>query len=176
QPTLGELTAKTLGIQETDESSLIAAIKSRVTFPSPQEEQRIISGLRWMGLLSNTPAVLKGTPLNLLDTLCGRLEGLMKFEPGEADLVMLQHKFVVEWADGRNETITSTLEAYGSTLPGGHSAMAVLVGVPCGIAVQLVLDGVLNKPGVQAPYSKDVCDPLREKLEEEGITMVEASV
>lgn len=56
-----------------------------------------------MGLLSNTtPAVLKGTPLNLLDTLCGRLEGLMKFEPGEADLVMLQHKFVVEWADGRN--------------------------------------------------------------------------
>ncbi|KIO23465.1 hypothetical protein M407DRAFT_244763 [Tulasnella calospora MUT 4182] len=177
QPTLGELTAKTLGIQETDESSLIAAIKSRITFPSLQEEQRIISGLRWMGLLSNTtPAVLKGTPLNLLDTLCGRLEGLMKFEPGEADLVMLQHKFVVEWADGRNETITSTLEAYGSTLPGGHSAMAVLVGVPCGIAVQLVLDGVLNKPGVQAPYTKDVCDPLREKLEEEGITMVEASV
>lgn len=54
--------------------------------------------------------------------------------------------------------------------------MAVLVGVPCGIAVQLVLDGVLNKPGVQAPYTKDVCEPLRERLEEEGITMVEASV
>lgn len=35
---------------------------------------------------------------NLLDTLCGRLEKLMSFGPGERDLVMLQHKFVVEWA------------------------------------------------------------------------------
>jgi spermidine synthase len=25
---------------------------------------------------------------------------LMKYEQGERDLVMLQHKFVVEWADG----------------------------------------------------------------------------
>lgn len=24
----------------------------------------------------------------------------MKYEPGERDLVMLQHKFVVEWQDG----------------------------------------------------------------------------
>lgn len=37
----------------------------------------------------------------MLDTLCGRLEQLMKYETGEADLVMLQHKFVVQWADGR---------------------------------------------------------------------------
>ena len=36
---------------------------------------------------------------NLLDTLCARLESLMKYEQGERDLVMLQHKFVVEWAD-----------------------------------------------------------------------------
>jgi spermidine synthase len=38
---------------------------------------------------------------NLLDTLCGRLEGLMKYEEGERDLVMLQHKFIVEWKDGK---------------------------------------------------------------------------
>jgi hypothetical protein len=37
---------------------------------------------------------------NLLDTLCARLERLMEYEPGERDLVMLQHKFVVDWADG----------------------------------------------------------------------------
>ncbi|KAG8975593.1 hypothetical protein FRC05_005386 [Tulasnella sp. 425] len=65
----------------------MAAIKgkSRITFPLPQEEQHIVSNLRWMGLLINaTPVALKGTPLNLLDTLCGRLEGLMEFEPGHA--------------------------------------------------------------------------------------------
>jgi spermidine synthase len=69
------------------------------------------------------------------------------------------------------ETITSTLEAYGTL--GGHSAMALTVGLPCGIATQLVLDGVLSTPGVQAPYSKEICDPIREKLESEGLALTE---
>lgn len=54
--------------------------------------------------------------------------------------------------------------------------MALTVGVPCGIAVQLVLDGVINTPGVLAPYTKELCDPLRLALEKEGITMVEKTL
>jgi len=155
-------------------STLVERIKSACTFALPAEESRILSGLKWIGLLSEDVALLKGSPtVNMLDTLCARLETLMKYKPGEADLVMLQHKFVVEWADGKTETLTSTLEAYGSTLPGGASAMALLVGLPCGIAVQLVLDGKLATPGVHAPYTKEFCNPLREALESEGITMVE---
>lgn len=69
------------------------------------------------------------------------------------------------------DILTSTLEAYG--IPGGHSAMALTVGLPCGIATQLVLDGVLNTPGVQAPYTKEICDPIRKILESEGVGMVE---
>ncbi|KAG8802801.1 hypothetical protein FRC16_008617 [Serendipita sp. 398] len=116
--------------------------------------------------------------LNREDTLCARLETLMAYEEGERDLVMLQHKFTVEWTkeDGSvdEEVITSTLEMYGT--PGGHSAMAVTVGVPCGIATQLVLDGVINQTGVLAPYSKELCDPLIELLEKEGLGMVEARI
>jgi saccharopine dehydrogenase-like NADP-dependent oxidoreductase len=67
--------------------------------------------------------------------------------------------------------LTSTLEAYGA--PGGHSAMALTVGVPCGIATQLVLDGVINQKGIQAPYSKEICDPIREVLEREGLGLIE---
>lgn len=59
---------------------------------------RVISGLRWIGLFSHEPLVPRGG--NLLDTLCARLETLMAYAPGERDLVMLQHKFVVERADG----------------------------------------------------------------------------
>lgn len=53
--------------------------------------------------------------------------------------------------------------------------MARTVGVPCGIATRLLLDGepALNKPGVHAPYTKDICEPIRAKLEAEGIGMVE---
>jgi spermidine synthase / saccharopine dehydrogenase (NADP+, L-glutamate-forming) len=63
----------------------------------------------------------------------------------------------------KQDTLTSTLHTYGS--PSGHSAMAYTVGLPCGIATQLVLDGVLKTPGVHAPYSKEICDPIREHLE-----------
>lgn len=95
----------------------------------------------------------------------------MAYARGERDLVMLQHTFVVQWADGTRETRTSTLEAYGA--PEGHSAMARLVGLPCGVAVQLVLDGVLATPGVRAPYDEETCAVLREVLEKEGVGMVE---
>ena len=52
-----------------------------------------------MGILTSKKATVVGN--NLLDTLCAQLEKLMSFKPGERDLVMLQHKFVVEWADGK---------------------------------------------------------------------------
>jgi saccharopine dehydrogenase (NADP+, L-glutamate forming) len=53
--------------------------------------------------------------------------------------------------------------------------MALSVGVTCGIATQLLLDGhpAVNKTGVHAPYTKDMCDAIRTLLEEEGVKMVE---
>ena len=150
-------------------STLVAKVKELCQFPNDGEAHRILSGLKWIGLFSSEKAHIEAG--NLLDTLCAQLQTLMPYGAGERDLVMLQHKFVVEWADGRRETRTSTLEAYGD--PAGHSAMALYVGVPCGIAVQLVLDGKLNTPGVLAPYSKEICDPIREILESHGMGLVE---
>ncbi|KAF5317612.1 hypothetical protein D9611_014870 [Ephemerocybe angulata] len=152
-----ELTQKAVGAESSNESVLIAKIKELATFPNESEAARITQGLRWIGLFSSE-----------------KLETLMKYEDGERDLVMLQHKFFVEWADGSEQVLTSTMEAYGS--PKAHSAMALTVGLPCGIATQLVLDGVLNKAGVQAPYTKDVCDPIREILEANGVSLVERAL
>ena len=80
-------------------SSLVATIKEKCKFRSEAESGRITSGMRYFGLLSSEEATIRGR--NLLDTLCGRLEKLLSFQPGERDLVMLQHKFVVEWEDGK---------------------------------------------------------------------------
>jgi hypothetical protein len=63
--------------------------------------------LRWVGLFSDEKIEPRGN--NLLDTLCARLEKLMAYGPGERDLVMLQHKFVVEWADGKTVSVTHDL-------------------------------------------------------------------
>ncbi|KAK7454731.1 hypothetical protein CaCOL14_005800 [Colletotrichum acutatum] len=170
---LREVFGRAVGAAETDEESLIARIDEICEFPDNNERNRIIDGLRWIGLFSDKPATLRG---NLLDTLCVELEGLMSYHYGERDLVMLQHKFIVEWKDGSRDTITSTLELFGE--PGGHSAMARTVGVTCGIATQLLLDGepALNVLGVLAPYNSEICDPIRKLLEKEGISMVEKTL
>ena len=77
----------------------MAKIKEICAFPDESETTRIISGMRWIGLFSSEK--VKPRAGNLLDTLCAQLETLMAYEEGERDLVMLQHKFVVEWADGK---------------------------------------------------------------------------
>lgn len=55
--------------------------------------------------------------------------------------------------------------------------MAKFVGVTCGMAAQLLLDGheVFKTTGIIAPYKRAICDPIRERLEEE-IEMVEKVV
>ena len=68
-------------------------------FSSESESERIINGLRWIGLFSSDQATVRGG--NLLDTLCAQLEKKLSYKLGERDLVMLQHKFVVEWQDGK---------------------------------------------------------------------------
>ena len=52
--------------------------------------------------------------------------------------------------------------------------MARLVGVPCGVATQMVLDGEINQVGVIAPYERGLCERIRAVLESEGVTMIEA--
>ncbi|KAH8719538.1 hypothetical protein GQ44DRAFT_751600 [Phaeosphaeriaceae sp. PMI808] len=118
------------------------------------ESQRIVDDLKWMGIISSEKATIVNE--NLLDTLCARLEKLMSFLPSERDLVMLKHKFVIEWLNRKTETFTSTLKLFGD--PDRYSKMALSVGVTCGIATQLLLDGrpAVRRPGALAPYTKDL--------------------
>lgn len=53
--------------------------------------------------------------------------------------------------------------------------MAKGVGITCGIATQMLLDGLtpLQKPGIILPYTEEICRPLRAKLEAEGIKFLE---
>lgn len=163
-----EATAKILNATSSDEKDLIWAISSKHSFADTDEKNRIIDGLRWIGLFSSDPIAPRSTPL---DTLCATLEKKMAYEKGERDLVFLQHRFEIEHKDGKQETWTSTLVDYGD--PKGYSAMARLVGIPCGVASLSVLGGKLPK-GLLAPYTPEICDPLREELREShGIEMRE---
>ena len=80
----------------------------------------------------------------------------------------------MEYKDGRQETITSTLLDYGD--PREYSSMAKLVGIPCGVAAQQVLDGVISESGILAPINAKINGPLIETLKKEGIECKEEIV
>lgn len=170
--TWAEIQQKLISAPESDKEALVSRIKAVYKFPDEKEADRIITGMAEFGLFSNTPATIKDG--NVFDTLCHQLAQLLSFKPGERDLVMLQHKFVVEWSDGRKETVTSTLELLGD--PNRFSAMALSVGATCGVATQLLLDEhpAFTKPGIHAPYHKEMCNPIREGVAREGVALVEA--
>jgi saccharopine dehydrogenase (NADP+, L-glutamate forming) len=77
---------------------LLQAISSKAKFPSPEEKNRIVSGMKWIGLFSDTLITPRGNPL---DTLCATLEEKMQYGEGERDMCILQHKFLIEHKDGK---------------------------------------------------------------------------
>ncbi|KAJ2372240.1 saccharopine dehydrogenase (NADP+, L-glutamate-forming) [Coemansia sp. RSA 2607] len=89
-------------------------------------------------------------------------------------MILLQHKFEVENADGSTNTRTSVTLMYGE--PDGFSAMAKTVGVPCGIATQLILDGKITATGVVAPMTPEIYQPIMDLLPSEGINAVEETL
>jgi len=180
-----DVTSKMLGSQTTlSTSELENLVKSKCEFKSEEESRIVLKGLRWIGLFDEKAIpTIRGTASqmkdsqkggNFLDTLCATLEGKCSYERGERDMVMLQHRFEVKFPDQDElKTLTSTLLDYG--VPEGFSSMAKLVGVPCAIATKLILEGHpgLKKVGIVAPYSKEVCDPIRLELNKEGISLTE---
>jgi saccharopine dehydrogenase (NADP+, L-glutamate forming) len=171
-----EAFAKILGSNSHKEDDLVWAISSKTQFASNEEKERILASLRWVGVFSTTERIdPRGTPL---DVLCASLEKKMQYEKGERDMVMLQHKFFIEWADGKKETRTSTLAEYGEPEgSGGYSAMAKLVGVPCAVAVQMVLNGEIKDKGILAPVTPELSEPIRLKLAEQyGIELTEKTL
>ncbi|TID30327.1 hypothetical protein CANINC_001114 [Pichia inconspicua] len=169
-----EAFSKYIGASSTSEKDIVSRIDELTKFKDEADRERIIAGLKWLGLFSNTPITPRGNPL---DTLCATLEEKMQYEEGERDLVILQHKFGIEWADGTTETRTSTLVDYG--VPGGYSSMAKLVGVPCAVAVMEVLkhEGEFSKPGLYAPMTPEINNNIMKTLKDDyGIFLTEKTL
>ena len=167
--------AKIVGSSSTSEKDLMWAVSSKTNFSNNEDKDRILAGLRWVGLFSDETIEPKGTPL---DCLCATLEKKMKYEKGERDFIMLQHKFEIQHKDGSKEMRTSTLVDYGEPEgSGGYSAMARLVGVPCAVAVLMILKGEIKDKGILAPVTPELAEPIRLKLKEEyGIDLVEKAL
>lgn len=167
-----EATRQIIGATSSEESDIIWAISSQTKFNNTEEKNRIIAGLRWIGLFSANKITPRSSPLA---TLGAQLEKHMQYGPGERDMVVLQHKFEIEHKDGKKEVKTSTLIEYGD--PKGFSAMAKLVGIPAAVAVKQILNGTLSEKGILAPMTPEINNPIMKELKEDfGIEMIEKTI
>ena len=138
-------------------------------FNSEHNIKRTIRAFEWLGFFDTNKEIDASN--TLIDTLCKLLQETLVFERHERDMILLQHVFEVEWADGKNETMKSILIAFGEN--SSESAMSKTVGYPLGIAAQLILNGEISTRGVITPVLKEVYEPILSELKQNGIWFVE---
>lgn len=121
---------------------------------------RLNEALHWLGMLSATepfsPAV------TLLDSFCDLLQKKLRYGPGERDMVVMQHGFILEGGREGRQLWGSSLIEYGE--PQGFSAMARTVGYPVALAAEMILEGQVQERGVLAPLSSAIYEPMLKGL------------
>ena len=127
-----------------------------------------IADLEWLGLFSDEP--LPEGANTYLDVVSQRMLSKMQYAPGERDMLVMQHEFVVERPD-REERITSTMVDYG--IPNGDSSMSRLVGLPAAIAARLILQGEIALTGVRTPVIPEIYEPVLAELATLGVSFRE---
>ena len=165
-----ELSAAVVECPQTEDVAAVrAALQARLSAATTftGDVGVALGFFEWLGLLSASEhAARRGSPMGALASL---LEERLKYGPQERDMVVMQHAFGIEHADGRRERLTATLTAFGE--PGGHSAMARTVGFPVGISTALILQGKIAQPGVHAPLKPHFYEPVLAGLAEAGIEL-----
>ncbi|MDP3464093.1 MAG: saccharopine dehydrogenase C-terminal domain-containing protein [Bacteroidales bacterium] len=128
----------------------------------------IMRKLIWLGVFSNELIGLKNaTPAQILQQL---LEKKWSLDPGDKDMIVMQHEFEYE-LNKKSHKITSSMVFIGKNTV--DTAMSVTVGTPLAIASKLLLTGRIAAKGVVVPTTPELYVPILEELESFGIHFVE---
>jgi saccharopine dehydrogenase-like NADP-dependent oxidoreductase len=131
-------------------------------------EGEVMQKLEWLGLFEETPVGLKAaTPAQVLEKL---LVSKWRLEPGDKDMIVMQHLFEYE-LEGTLHELKSSLVVLGDDEV--HTAMAKTVGLPVGILAKLLLQGRIRRHGVVIPIYPELYEPVLEELKGFGIDFVE---
>lgn len=135
------------------------------SFDAPADQQETID---W--ILQGQQVREGETPIQALTRfLMAKAE--LTYQVGEQDMVVMQHKVIARFPEGRRETRTATLTLYGE--PATTSAMSLTTGGTIGIGAEAILEGVVTQPGVLIPLDPALCRFALERLEAWGVRFVE---
>jgi saccharopine dehydrogenase (NADP+, L-glutamate forming) len=146
----------------------ISTKQALVSFLNESEGSEIIDKIEWLGLLREEKIKLRdATPAEILLDL---LKKKWKFKENDRDMVIL-HTEVEYEIEKRVERFVSSFIVKGE--PGFNTAMASTVGLPMGIAVNLILNNKIKEKGVIIPIYPDIFKPALKELADLGIKPVE---
>jgi saccharopine dehydrogenase (NADP+, L-glutamate forming) len=138
-------------------------------FLAAEEVSAVVERLEWLGLLADEP--LPSAAATALDAVAVPFGEKLRYQPGERDLVVLEHRFVARLPDGHQRGLEMRLVVEGDA--GDHSAMAVTVGTPAALAAGMILDGEVPLTGVHIPVAQVLSGPILSRLGDRGIRVVE---
>jgi saccharopine dehydrogenase (NADP+, L-glutamate forming) len=137
-------------------------------FLSVKNNSEIIQKIEWLGLLSNKRVRLKNaTPAEILLDL---LKQKWLFKKTDRDMVILQTEIEYQ-LNGKKEKIISSFVLKGEDSE--HTAMSKTVGLPLGIAANLILNNQIKERGVIIPIHRDIFRPALKELSDLGIVPTE---
>jgi saccharopine dehydrogenase (NADP+, L-glutamate forming) len=136
----------------------------------PAISPAVIDAFAWLGAFSGTETLGK-TNLSSADALLHFLQVKWVLAPQDKDMIVMQHQFDYQLADGKKGKRFSSLVVKGKDQT--HTAMAQTVGLPLGIACRLVMEDKVNDAGVIVPVSAKWYEPILAELSLHGINFVE---
>ncbi|MBU6158575.1 MAG: saccharopine dehydrogenase NADP-binding domain-containing protein [Bacteroidetes bacterium] len=125
--------------------------------------------LTFLALDSNDPLPTQAN--SSADILQSILERKLALQPGDKDMILMQHEIAYTTESGKQEMLRSTLVVKGED--DEHTAMAKTVGLPLGIAAKLILNGTLKSTGLKIPIEAAIYEPVLRELAAEGIVFEE---
>ena len=137
----------------------------------------IVKTMKFLGFFESNCTVKNDGTQSCLDLLSQIMAVRLAMDNQDRDLVIMRHIFHI--MDPRTKETwehTSTMIASGeSEASGGKTMMSKTVGITCGIATRMVLEGKIKEKGVLSPITREIYNPILQELEKRGIKMVEES-
>uniref|UniRef100_A0A8C0JJI6 Alpha-aminoadipic semialdehyde synthase, mitochondrial n=1 Tax=Canis lupus dingo TaxID=286419 RepID=A0A8C0JJI6_CANLU len=123
-----------------------------------------LEAAEWLGLLGDEQVPQAES---VVDALSKHLARKLSYGPGEKDMIVMRDSFGIRHPSGHLENKIIDLVVYGDA--NGFSAMAKTVGLPTAMAAKMLLDGEIKAKGLMGPFSKDIYEPILERIKAEGI-------
>ena len=90
----------------------------------------------------------------------------------DKDMIVMLHEFEYDLSE-KKHSLKSLLRVIGEN--NTHTAMAKTVGLPLGIAAELILEGKINETGLHIPILPSIYEPVLKELEKHNIVFEEYS-